>query len=97
MLRYLSVKDQSVTGVATTSPVSQRPARRSLGSSPTTRSTTSATRSTATIAPATIRSFFIFPLYRSALPSSSGGEELERMPLLPRRLYQHPARADECA
>src|SRR2546426_3005261 len=69
MLGYLSVKDQSVAGVVTTSPVSHRPARRSLGSSPTTRSTMSATSSTATIAPTTIKSFLIFPLYRSAFSS----------------------------
>src|SRR6059036_2806757 len=69
MLGYLSVKDQSVTGVVTTSPVSHRPARRSLGSSPTTRSTMSATSSTATIAPTTIESFLMFPLYRGAFSS----------------------------
>ena len=62
MLRYLSVKDQSVTGVVTTSPVSHKPARRSFGSSPATRSTTRATTSTATITPITIPSFFILPL-----------------------------------
>src|SRR5712692_1006885 len=106
MLRYLSVKDQSVTGMVTTSPVSHRPARRSLGSSPTTRSTMSATSSTATIAPTTITSFLMRaplgrrlyharghrPLLHSALASTRGAPRLELRPS-PRRgrgIQSHP-------
>src|SRR2546422_6435696 len=68
---YLSVKDQSVTGLVTSSPVSQSPGRRSLGSSPTTRSVPSATATQASSAPTTSRRVLALPRMATIIPAAA--------------------------
>src|SRR3989442_14546987 len=78
MVGYLSVKDQSVTGLVTRSPVSQSPGRRSLGSSPTMHSVTSATATQASSAPTRISRVFALPRMATIIPAA-GGRGLTRL------------------